>query len=195
MVFFRSEFFFQTTREFRIFFFFCGAKHEICFLNLTLAYMTKTLNQIYFFSSTKIRIFFQQQWESEYFFRKKNHSPLPPWKLNGPSPRQNLWGSQMWNLTKFTPLFLLLICHGMEEVRKPHYGHMRAILCTIQWKWWLKDYESVTKLLCMLPAIWLVKKGDNLYLSYYVGSIACDTYWCFLRSPTPQHISKVKIQF
>ena len=31
--------------------------------------MTKTLNQI-FFSSTKIRIFFQQHWESEYFFSK-----------------------------------------------------------------------------------------------------------------------------
>ena len=44
--------------------------------------MTKTLNQI-FFSSTKIRIFFQQQWESEYNFRKKN-IPLP-WKLNGSS--------------------------------------------------------------------------------------------------------------
>ena len=38
--------------------------------NLTLGYMTKTLNQIIFFSSTKIRIFFQQHWESEYFFRK-----------------------------------------------------------------------------------------------------------------------------
>ena len=25
----------------------------------------------YFFSSTKIRMFFQQHWESEYFFRKK----------------------------------------------------------------------------------------------------------------------------
>ena len=35
--------------------------------------MTKTLNQI-FFSSTKIRIFFQQHWKSEYFFRKKNHT-------------------------------------------------------------------------------------------------------------------------
>jgi hypothetical protein len=39
--------------------------------NLALGYMTKTLNQIIFFSSTKIRIFFQEHWESEYFFRKK----------------------------------------------------------------------------------------------------------------------------
>ena len=44
---------------------------EFFFQNLTLGYMTKTLNQIFFFSSTKIRIFFQQHWESEYFFRKK----------------------------------------------------------------------------------------------------------------------------
>jgi hypothetical protein len=46
--------------------------------------MTKTLNQIILFSSTKIRIFFQQHWESEYFFR----TPTPPhWKLNGSSLR------------------------------------------------------------------------------------------------------------
>ena len=40
------------------------------FQNITLGYMTKTLNQIIFFSSTKIRIFFQQHWESEYFLEK-----------------------------------------------------------------------------------------------------------------------------
>ena len=34
--------------------------------NSTLGYMTKTLNEIIFFSSTKIRIFFRQHWESEY---------------------------------------------------------------------------------------------------------------------------------
>jgi hypothetical protein len=39
--------------------------------NLTLGYMTKTLNQIIFFSSTKNRILFQQHWESEFFFRKQ----------------------------------------------------------------------------------------------------------------------------
>ena len=54
------------------FIFFGHAKHEIFFENLTLGYMTKTLNQI-FFPSTKIRIyFFQQHWESEYFFLEKN---------------------------------------------------------------------------------------------------------------------------
>ena len=32
--------------------------------------MTKTLNQIILFSSIRIRIFFQQHWESEYFSEK-----------------------------------------------------------------------------------------------------------------------------
>ena len=45
---FRSEMVFRTTRELEYFF----------FQNLTLGYMTKTLNQIIFFPSTKIRIFF-----------------------------------------------------------------------------------------------------------------------------------------
>jgi hypothetical protein len=39
-------------------FIFCRAKREIFFHNSTLGYMTKTLNQIIFFFSTKIRIFF-----------------------------------------------------------------------------------------------------------------------------------------
>jgi hypothetical protein len=45
---------------------------EFFFQNPTLGYMTKTLNQIIFFSPIKIsEYFFQQHWESEYFFRKK----------------------------------------------------------------------------------------------------------------------------
>jgi uncharacterized protein (DUF2132 family) len=67
---FRSEFFFRTTREFE-YLFLLSRKARIFSQNLTLGYMTKTLNQIIFFSSTKIRVYFQQQWESEYFFRKK----------------------------------------------------------------------------------------------------------------------------
>jgi hypothetical protein len=48
----------HTTQELEFFFFFCRTKREKKFQNLTLGYMTKTLNQIIFFSSTKIRIFF-----------------------------------------------------------------------------------------------------------------------------------------
>ena len=66
---FRSEFFFRTTQELEIF-----------FQYLTLGYMTKTLNQIIFlfsfsFPPPKSKYFFQQHWESEYFFRK-NNNPL-----------------------------------------------------------------------------------------------------------------------
>jgi hypothetical protein len=38
--------------------------------------MTKTLNQIIFFPPPKSEYFFQQHWESEYFFWKKNITPL-----------------------------------------------------------------------------------------------------------------------
>ena len=38
--------------------------------------MTKTLNQIIFFPPSKSEYFFQQQWESEYLFRKKQYPPL-----------------------------------------------------------------------------------------------------------------------
>ena len=62
--------FFSDNTRVRIFIF-CRAKRDKFFQNTTLRYMTKTLDQIIFFSSTKIRIFFQQHWESEYFFRKK----------------------------------------------------------------------------------------------------------------------------
>jgi hypothetical protein len=37
---------------------------------LTLGYMTKTLNLIIIFPPPKSEYFFQQHWESEYFFRK-----------------------------------------------------------------------------------------------------------------------------
>jgi hypothetical protein len=56
---FRSEKKFRTTRELEYFF---------SPQNLTLGYMTKTLNQIIFFPPPKSEYFFQQHWESEYFF-------------------------------------------------------------------------------------------------------------------------------
>ena len=36
--------------------------------------MTKILNQIIFFPSPQSEYFFQQHWESEYFFLEKNHN-------------------------------------------------------------------------------------------------------------------------
>jgi hypothetical protein len=72
---FRSEFFFRTTRELE-YLFFLSPKGEMFFQNLTLGYMTKTLNQMIFFLPPKSEYFFQQHWESEYFFRKKHNPPV-----------------------------------------------------------------------------------------------------------------------
>ena len=74
---FRSEFFFRTRRELEYLFF---LSHF--FQNSKLGYMTKTLNQIIFFSSTKIRIFFSATLGIKILFRKKN-IPHTPFKLNG----------------------------------------------------------------------------------------------------------------
>ena len=73
---FRSEIFFRTTRELE-YLFYLSRKARNFFQYSTLDYMTKTESK-FLFSSTKIRIFFQQHWESEYFFRKKNIAPPPP---------------------------------------------------------------------------------------------------------------------
>jgi hypothetical protein len=54
--------FFSDNTRVRIFIFFVQ--------NSTLGYMTNTLNQIFFFPPPKSEYFFQQHWESEYFFRK-----------------------------------------------------------------------------------------------------------------------------
>jgi hypothetical protein len=63
MVFFVSfRIFFSDNTRVRIFIF---------FRNLTLGYMTKTLNQIIFCPPPKSEYFFQQHWESEYFFLEK----------------------------------------------------------------------------------------------------------------------------
>ena len=80
---FRSEFFFRTTRELEYLFFLCRAQREICFQNSTLGYMTKTLNQIIFFPSTKIRIFCSATLGIRIYFQKKNITS--PFKLNGRS--------------------------------------------------------------------------------------------------------------
>ena len=63
---FRSEFFFQITQELE-YLFFLSRKAQIFFQNLTLGYIRKTLNQI-FFPSTKIRIFFSATLGIKIFF-------------------------------------------------------------------------------------------------------------------------------
>ena len=79
---FVQNFFFGQHKSQNIYFF-CRAKREFFFQNLTLGYMTKTLNQIIFFSSTKIRIFFSAKLRIRLFFQKKTITP--PFRLNGRS--------------------------------------------------------------------------------------------------------------
>ena len=88
MGFFRSDFFFgQHELEFL---FFLSRKAQNIFPESNFKSYDKNSESGYFFSSTKIRIFFQQHWESEYFFRKKNHAPPPSLEVKW-SSHINFW--------------------------------------------------------------------------------------------------------
>ena len=65
---------------FRQHLFFCRAEREFFFKNLTLGYMTKTLNQIMFFPPPN---FFSETLGIRIFFLEKNITPHHP-----PSPLQ-----------------------------------------------------------------------------------------------------------
>ena len=57
-------------------FFFCRAKRKFVFQNLTLGYMTNTLNQIFFLHQNQ-NIFFSNI-GNQNIFLEKNHTPSPP---------------------------------------------------------------------------------------------------------------------
>ena len=65
--------------------FFCRAKRKFFFQNLTLSYMTKTLNQIILFFLHQNQNIFFSNIGNQYFFRKKPYPPPSPFKLNGRS--------------------------------------------------------------------------------------------------------------
>ena len=69
--FFRSEFFFSHNMRVRIFMFFVVQSTIFFFQNLTLGYMTKTLNQIFFSPSPKSEYFFSNIGNQNILFRKK----------------------------------------------------------------------------------------------------------------------------
>ena len=72
------RFFFRTTQELE-YIFFCRAKREFFFQNLTLGYMTNTLNQIiFFFLHQNQNIFFSNIGNQNIFLEKKHkkHNPL-----------------------------------------------------------------------------------------------------------------------
>jgi hypothetical protein len=64
---FRSEFFFRTTQELEYFF----------SQNLTLGYMTKTLNQIFFFFLHQNQNIFFSNIGNQNIFLEKKHTPPP----------------------------------------------------------------------------------------------------------------------
>jgi hypothetical protein len=86
--------FFSDNTRVRIYIFFVRQSAKFFFQNSTLGYMTKTRNQIIFFSSTKIRIFFSATLGIRIFFLGKKHNPLqvkwsfPYRKPNGSKSRQ-----------------------------------------------------------------------------------------------------------
>jgi hypothetical protein len=75
--------FFSDNMRVIIYFFFCRAKREFFFTEFNIRLYDKN-SESDFFPPPKSEYFFQQHWESEYYFRKKNIPPSP-WKLNGPS--------------------------------------------------------------------------------------------------------------
>ena len=70
---FVQKYFFGQHKSQNIYFF-VAQSAQFFFQNLTLGYMTKTLNQIIFFSSPKIRIFFSAALGIRIFFLQKNHN-------------------------------------------------------------------------------------------------------------------------
>jgi hypothetical protein len=71
---FRSEFFFSDNTRVRIFF--LSREAQINFLEFNIRLYDKNSESGYFFfPPPNSECFFQQHWESEYFFWKKNHNP------------------------------------------------------------------------------------------------------------------------
>jgi hypothetical protein len=65
---FRSEFFFSNNTRVRIFIFFVAQSAKFFFQNSTLGYMTKTLNQIFFFLHQNQNIFSSNIGNQNIFF-------------------------------------------------------------------------------------------------------------------------------
>jgi hypothetical protein len=64
---FRSEFFFRTTQELE-YLFFLSCKVQIFFPESKIRLYDKNSESDFFFPPPKSEYFFQQHWESEYFF-------------------------------------------------------------------------------------------------------------------------------
>jgi hypothetical protein len=74
---FRSELFFRTTQELE-YLFFLSRQARIFFPEFNIRLYDKNWIILFFFSSTKIRIFFSATLGIRIFFLEKNHNPPPP---------------------------------------------------------------------------------------------------------------------
>ena len=101
---------------------FCREKREFFFQNLTLGYMSKTLNQNIFFSSTKIRIFCSATLGVRIFFQKKTITPSL-FKLNG----RSLTGGK--NNYQYMPICLILTYLLLSILFKLNYNYMKFDKC------------------------------------------------------------------
>ena len=69
--------------------------------------MSKTLNQIIFFSSTKIRIFFSATLGIRIFFLEKNHNPPPTLEVKWSVPKHESLMGKIKHLSAPSPVFPL----------------------------------------------------------------------------------------
>ena len=73
---FRSEFFFRTTRELEHLYLLSLKAHIFFSPDFNIRLHDKNSESVYFiFPPPKSEYFFQQHWESEYFYRKKTITP------------------------------------------------------------------------------------------------------------------------
>ena len=102
--------FFSENTRVRIFIFFVGRSAKFFFQNLTLGYMTKTLNlnqNICFFLHQNQNIFFSNIGNQNIFLEKKHN---PPFKLNGRSlriPIENHWSLSIKHINGKWAIFQL----------------------------------------------------------------------------------------
>ena len=156
---FRSEINFRTTRELE-YFFFCHAKHEIFFQNLTLGYTfvwQKLWIRLFFFSSTKIRIFFSATLGIRInFFRKKTSPPLqvkwsiPKWKAD--TDKRIMYFK--------TNLILFFSSHTINCVRK-NLGK-----CNIKLPKNVHVFTSY-KYILHFPLLWPTKANSFVWIKFF----------------------------
>jgi hypothetical protein len=94
--------------------FFLSRKARIFFPEFNTRLYDKNSESDYFFSSTKIRIFFQQNWESEYLKKKKTIAP--PWKLN--DPFLCVISPSIYGLFIIIPVWYLQTLHTKRNINK-----------------------------------------------------------------------------